>query len=120
MIFIDTCIVIDFINGKIDISNNKKELFYMNSIVENEIIIGVQNKKDLATTNKKISNFPMLDIDQDIMDLSTKLLNKYRLSHNMGIYDSIIASTCMIYDLPLWTHNKKDFRFLDIELYCDE
>jgi predicted nucleic acid-binding protein len=22
-----------------------------------------------------------------------------------------------VYDLPLWTHNKKNFRFLDIELY---
>jgi hypothetical protein len=34
----------------------------------------------------------MLDIDQDIMDLSTKLLNQYKLSHGMGVYDSIIAS----------------------------
>jgi len=50
------------------------------------------------------------------MDLSTKLLNKYGLSHSMSVYDSIIASTCLIYDLPLWTHNKKNFRFLDIEL----
>jgi len=38
------------------------------------------------------------------------------LTNFLGVYDSIIASTCMIYDLPLWTYNKKDFRFLDIEL----
>jgi len=115
MIFVDTCIIIDYINGKIEISNNKNKL-YINSIIENEIIVGAKNKRDLATINKKISDFPMLDIDQDIMDLSTKLLNKYSLSHNMTIYDAIIASTSMIYDLPLWTYNKKDFRFLDIEL----
>jgi len=30
----------------------------------------------------------MLDIDQDIMDLSTKLLNQYTLSHGMTIYDA--------------------------------
>ena len=33
-----------------------------------------------------------------------------------GVYDAIIAATCMVYDLPLWTHNKKDFKFLDIKL----
>ena len=116
MIFVDTCIVIDYINGKLEIPKHQKASLYMNYIVENEIIVGVKNKRDLATSNKKISDFPMLDIDQDIMDLSTKLLNQYKLSHSMGIYDSIIASTCLIYDLPLWTHNKKDFKFLDIEL----
>ena len=81
-----------------------------------KLIIGARDKKDLATINKKISLFPLLDIDQDIMDLSTKLLNRYKLSHNMSIYDAIIASSCMIYDLPLWTYNKKDFKFLDIDL----
>jgi predicted nucleic acid-binding protein len=116
MICIDTCIVIDYINGKLEIANQQKSSLYMNSIVENEIIVGAKNKRDLATINKKISVFPMLDIDQEVMDLSTKLLNRYTLSHGMTIYDAIIAATCMIYDLPLWTHNKKDFAFLDIEL----
>jgi predicted nucleic acid-binding protein len=92
MLCLDTCIVIDYINGKIEIPDHQKASLYMNSIVENEVLVGVKNKRDLATTNKKISDFPMLDIDQDIMDLSTKLLNQYKLSHGMGVYDSIIAS----------------------------
>ena len=116
MVCLDTCIVIDYINGKLEIPEHQKALLYMNTIVENEVIVGAKNKRDLATTNKKISDFPMLDIDQDIMDLSTKLLNRYTLSHGMTIYDAIIASVCLIYDLPLWTHNKKDFKFLDIKL----
>ncbi len=113
---LDTCIVIDYINGKLEILEADKSTLYMNSIIENEVIVGAKNKRDLATINKKISNFAMLEIDQSIMDLSTKLLNQYALSHGMTIYDSIIASTCLIYDLPLWTHNKKDFRFLEIAL----
>ena len=116
MLCLDSCIVIDYINGKIKISDNEKASLYMNTIVENEVIIGAKNKRDLATTNKKISDFPMLDIDQEILDLSTKLLNRYALSHGMTIYDAIIAAICMVYDMPLWTHNKKDFRFLEIEL----
>jgi predicted nucleic acid-binding protein len=31
----------------------------------------------------------------------------------MTIYDSIIAATCLIYDLPLWTYNKKDFKYIE-------
>jgi len=117
MLCLDSCIVIDYVNGKIELSDNEKASLYMNTIVENEVIIGAKNKRDLATTNKKISDFPMLDIDQEVLDLSTKLLNRYALSHGMTIYDAIIAATCMIYDMPLWTHNKKDFRFLEIALF---
>ncbi len=116
MICLDSCIVIDYINGKIKIPDYDKSSMYISSIIENEVIVGARNKRDLATINKKISDFAMLDIDQEILGLSTKLLNKYTLSHNMTIYDSIIAATCMIYDIPLWTHNKRDFRFLDIEI----
>lgn len=51
-------------------------------------------------------------MDQSILDLVDLLVEKYSLSSNMGIYDAIIAATCLIYDLPLMTHNKKDFRFV--------
>jgi len=47
------------------------------------------------------------------LDLANKLIENYALSHNMGICDAIIAATCLVYDLPLWTHNKKDFKFID-------
>ena len=68
---------------------------------------------------KILSEFKLIDTDQDILDLSVELVNKYTLSHNMTIYDAIIAATCLIYDLPLWTHNKKDFRYLT-ELRLEE
>jgi len=45
MIFIDTCIIIDYINGKLEISNDEKATLYINSIVENEIIVGAKNKR---------------------------------------------------------------------------
>ena len=96
MIFVDTCILID---------NSK-----------NKIILTDTDKKELREFNKILKNLNTAHIDQEIMNLSVQLMNQYGLSHGMGIYDSIIASTCLIYDLPLWTHNKKDFKFLDIEL----
>jgi len=61
MLCVDSCIVIDYINGKIELSDNEKASLYMNTIVENEVIIGAKNKRDLATTNKKISDCSMSD-----------------------------------------------------------
>ncbi len=116
MIFLDSCIVIDFLNGKLDLS--EIDHFCINSIVDMEIIAGARDKRDLHTSNKKMVDFNLIDVEQDILDLARELMFIYKLSHNMSIYDAIIASTCLVYDLELYTHNKKDFRFIpEIKLY---
>ena len=86
------------------------ENYYINSIAQLAFLTGALNKRELKKLNK------ILEIEQDIMNLSVELINEYGLSHGMAIYDSIIASSCMVYDFPLWSYNYKDFRFLDIEL----
>jgi len=116
MEFLDSCIVIDYVNGKIAIDEEDKANYYINSIVEMEVVVGAKNKREPATINKKISGFMILDIEQDIMEFASKLLNRYALSHNMTIYDAIIAASCMMYNMPLVTYNKRDFRFLDMVL----
>jgi predicted nucleic acid-binding protein len=116
MVFVDTCILIDHSKDKIDITDDEFKNYRINSIVELEFLAGALNKRELKKLNKILVKCEHLEIDQDILDLSVELINRYGLSHGMGVYDSIIAATCMVYDLPLWTHNKKDFKFLDIEL----
>ena len=116
MILVDTCIFIDHSKDKLHIEENEFNNFCINSIVQLEFLAGALNKRELKKLNKTLAKCQLLEIDQDIMNLSVQLMNQYGLSHGMGVYDSIIASTCMVYDLPLWTHNKKDFKFLDIEL----
>ena len=76
LIFVDTCIVIDYINGRVQIEHSELERCCFSSIVDMEVLAGVKNKRDLNT-------------------------------------DAIIAATCLVYDLPLRTHNKKDFKFID-------
>jgi predicted nucleic acid-binding protein len=116
MIFIDTCILIDYSKNKISFSEEEKKDFCINSIVQLEFLVGALNKKELREFNKILQYWKIAHIDQNILNLAVNLMSQYGLSHNMGVYDAIIASTCMVYDLPLWTYNKKDFQFLDIEL----
>ena len=113
MIFLDTCILIDNSKGKItDISENQAD-YCISSIVQLEFIVGALNKRELQKINQIISKFEIIETDQSILNLSTQLVNQYTLSHNMAIYDSIIAATCLTYDIPLWTYNKKDFIYID-------
>ena len=116
MTFLDSCIVIDYINGKLAISESEKNQFCINSVVEMEVCVGARDKRELQTIKKKISQFISVDIEQDIMNLSSQLITFYNLSHNLAIYDAIIAASCMIYNLPLCTYNNKDFKFLDMTL----
>ena len=116
MIVVDTCILIDYSKEKLHIDEREFNDLCINSIIQLEFLAGALNKRELKKLNKTLAKCQLLDTDQDIMNLSVQLMNQYGLSHNMGVYDSIIAATCMIYELPLWTHNKKDFKFLDIEL----
>lgn len=111
MIFLDTCLLIDYSKEKIDIDLSKN--YCINSIVRLEFKVGALNKKELKKINRILSKVKLVDIDQSILDLADLLIERYSLSHNMSIYDAVIAATCLIYDLPLWTYNIKDFKFID-------
>lgn len=110
MIFLDTCLLIDYSKEKIDIDLSKN--YCINSIVRLEFKVGALNKRELKKINRILSKIKLVDTDQSILDLADLLVEKNSLSHGMGIYDAIIAATCLIYDLPLYTHNKKDFNLL--------
>lgn len=111
MIFLDTCILIDYSKGKIDLQDKTK--CCISSIVQIEFKVGALNKREQKKINRILSEFNIVDTDQEVLNLATNLIDSYALSHNMSIYDSIIAATCMIYGLSLWTHNKKDFKYIE-------
>ncbi len=118
MIFLDTCILIDYFRKSINISKNEFSNYCINSIVQMELYVGARDKNELIVINRNISAINLVDIDQEILSLATQLINRYSLSKNMTIYDSIIAATCLIYNLPLWTLNKRDFDYIEnLELF---
>jgi len=83
-----------------------------------EMILGALNKRELKEINSFLSKFSQININEQISDKTFELLNKYRLSHGLFINDAIIAATCLEYQIPLYTLNTKDFKFIDgIELY---
>ena len=83
-----------------------------------ELFQGAKDKSELSKIEKELNAFNRLAFHNEIAELSTRLLRTYCLSHNLKIADSIIAATCLVFNIPLFTYNRKDFRYIpDIFLY---
>jgi predicted nucleic acid-binding protein len=67
---------------------------------------------------KSIAQYNVVDITSEVSELSVKQIEQFSLSHHLQIPDSIIGATAIIFDLPLFTYNTKDFKFMpNIRLY---
>ena len=116
----DTCVIIDFMNGRSQVLNeliNNETTLFINSIIEMELLQGARDKKELRIIENKLHSFRLLNMQQDIFDLATQNIRTYRLSHSLALPDAIIGATAIFYQMPLFTYNRKDFKFLlDIQL----
>ena len=117
----DTCVIIDFINGRSEELStllNEDKVLFINSVIEMELLQGARNKNELRVVEKRLGSFRLLMMPQEIFDLATQFIKTYRLSHGLALPDAIIGATAIYYQIPLLTYNTKDFRFLpNIELH---
>lgn len=109
---IDTCIIIDYLRGNPAIDFSHHEIV-MNPVVELEILQGVRNKREQKEALRTMGTFKRIDYSPECFDLAKILILRYSLSHSLRLPDALIASSCLIYDLPLWTYNIKDFAFIE-------
>lgn len=90
----------------------------MPSVVRMELLVGSRNKQELARMKNKIDKYPVIHINEKISKKATELIEQFQLSENLQIPDAIIAATAVVYNLPLFTYNLKDFRFVpNIQIY---
>lgn len=116
ILMLDTNIVVDYLRQKPQvltfIETYGKTNLAISPIVSMEVYQGVLDKKDLLRTRKKLNGFASLPLNQEIIQLAMQLQQQYILSHHVGIPDTLIAATALVYDLELKTYNLKDFQFI--------
>ena len=116
MTLCDTNVFIYAFNGRQDTIDKLTEIGFqdivLSSISVMELYQGMGNKVELAQMKRKIKYFDVIEINDDASKLATKLIENYRLSHNLQIPDAIIGATAVIHQLPLFTYNFKDFAFM--------
>lgn len=90
----------------------------LSAITKMELMLGAISKTDMAKISKKLSRFNIALINNDITIQAFDLIQKYRLSHELSLPDSLIAATALISDLQLFTYNTRDFKFIsDLKLF---
>ncbi len=72
----------------------------------------------MADMHKKIASYNILHFNEDVSKIAIELVNKFKLSHNLQIPDALIGAMSVVYNIELFTYNKKDFKFIPgITLY---
>ena len=116
LVLCDTNVFINLFNGNEETVNifkqwgNKRVL--IPSVTVMELYQGMGNKNELAGMKKKIRHYSILHFNSDVSKRAVEYIDTFSLSHNLQIPDAIIAASAATFDLPLFTYNLKDFRFI--------
>lgn len=114
IVFVDTNIVIEYLKGNETVIQTlyRYDTVYINDVVIMELYQGARDKRELNYIKKNILRFEVLKMNHEIIVLTKEILERYTLSHNTKIMDALIASTAIMYNIDLYTLNRKDFRYL--------
>ncbi|MEQ9377395.1 MAG: type II toxin-antitoxin system VapC family toxin [Imperialibacter sp.] len=117
LVLCDTNIIIEFYKENATILEALKQIgqenIVLSIVTSGELMYGALNKKELNKINQDLSHLKVLDIDKPTCEMFMKLMNKYSLSHNLTLGDGLIAATAITHDLPLYTLNLKDFKYIE-------
>ena len=116
IVLLDTNILIDILKGNTNTIERVQSFdaeLSISSISVMELYYGAINKAELNKLEKFVSLFQIIQLNENISVHATKLIKSYAKSHNLDIPDSLIASTAITNECRLFTHNLKDFRYID-------
>lgn len=116
IVLCDTNILIEYFKGSPTISNQLQNIgigsITVSTITVSELYFGALNKKELIQIKNNLSCLTQLPVSVPISNIFLNLMEKYALSHKLTIPDAIIATTAIYHDVPLFTLNTKDFKFI--------
>jgi predicted nucleic acid-binding protein len=122
IVLCDTNIIIELFKGTSEVVNQIRVIgegsVYISSITVAELYYGAINKKELNKIHKHLNRIVHVPVSKNISGVFEDLMFRYSLSHKIGIPDAIIAATALYYNIPFYTLNNKDFKFIpDLNLF---
>lgn len=116
LVLCDTNVLIEFYKNNSSVVDNLKKIGQSNitlSVVTTaELIYGALNKKELQQILTDLGHLTNLDLDPNICRIFLRLMTDFSLSHNLTLPDALIAATALHHDIPLYTLNLKDFKYI--------
>jgi len=123
IVLCDTNILVELSKSNHDIIRELKKIgsarIAVSSITAAEFIFGALNKAELARILKALNAIRVIHVNKTVSELAVELVTKYALSHTLAVPDALIAATAMINKTPLYTLNRKDFKYISgLQLYA--
>jgi len=112
---IDTSIFIEYLRAK---DKKKSALFtipdatqlYISSVTMYELLMGATDENKQKDIKLLTEDLPVLPFDESVSRKAAEIYHQLRLENNMIEFrDIFIAATCLVFELPLKTLNKKHF-----------
>lgn len=112
---IDTSIFIDHLRAR---DKKKSKLFlipdsepiFLTSVTMYELLMGATDENKLKDIRMLTEEIPVLPFDESVSRKAAEIYHELRLENKMIEFrDIFIAATCLVFDLPLITLNKKHF-----------
>ncbi len=80
-----------------------------NLIIEIEVLCGAQlDDEDTSALKTFLDSMHMLVLDSRVVQQAIAIRKHYKTK----LPDALVAATALAYDVPLWTHNTKDFKHI--------
>jgi len=116
MIILDTNVLINILKDN-QLTIEKIQSFNsplaISSITVMELLYGASNRAEMKKLEKFFTLFEVIEINEEISKQSTTLIKTYAKSHKLSISNSLIASTALTLDAPIFTCELKDFQFIN-------
>lgn len=117
MVIIDADVIIELFR-----KNPLAKSFILNEVGNQNIVLscitiaeiqqGANSKEDLQYINKLLRQYIVVPINYSISNIFEKLFEKFILSHDSKIPDTLVAATALHYKLPLLSINQKHFKHI--------
>lgn len=122
LVLYDTNIIIEFYKENGTVVSELRRIDQRNVTVSiitvGELLYGALNKNELKQINRDLSHLRLLHLNDSICTHFIELMNDFTLDHNLSLPDGLIAATAIVEDIPIYTLNKKDFKYInEIQLY---
>jgi tRNA(fMet)-specific endonuclease VapC len=122
MILCDTNILIEFYKGNQQIVDTLRRIgsasLAVSVVTIGELFYGARDRRELSKIQIHLAQIQQVPLDEDISTHFIDLLGRFALSHKLSVPDALIASSAISREIPIYTLNIKDFRFIPgLKLY---